>query len=137
MPSKGEQSVSGMKYRLALAAAIWASAIWLTIFPVFAEPQLPEDEEVRRILEKSLSVVEIDKEIARTQQQQTAISIKLAVEGELDKQKKSISKHQEDAGRVLRAYYTGERDFLLTALLSSDNLSSLLTMVDYFDFIFF
>ena len=137
MPSKGEQSVSGMKYRLALAAAIWASAIWLTIFPVFAEPQLPEDEEVRRILEKSLSVVEIDKEIARTQQQQTAISIKLAEsQGELDMQKKSISKHQEEAGTVLRAYYTGERDFLLTALLSSDNLSSLLTMVDYFDFIF-
>ena len=91
--------MSGMKYRLALAAAIWASAIWLTIFPVFAEPQLPQDEEVRRILEKSLSVVEIDKEIARTQQQQTAISIKLAEsQGELDKQKKSISKHQEDAG---------------------------------------
>lgn len=129
--------MTGMKHRPALVIAICAIAVWLTIFPVFAEPQLPQDEEVRRILEKSLSVVEIDKEIARTQEQQAAISTKLVQsQDELDNQKESMTKYQEEAGAVLRAYYTGERDFWLTALLSSDNLSSLLMMVDYFDFIF-
>ncbi|MFC5651703.1 coiled-coil domain-containing protein [Paenibacillus solisilvae] len=129
--------MTGMKHRRTLVIVVCAIATWLTIIPVFAQPQQPVDEEVRRILEKSLSVVEIDKEIARIVQQQTAISTKLVQsQSELDKQKASIAEHQEKAGAVLRAYYTGERDFMLTAVLSSDNLSSLLTMVDYFDFIF-
>ncbi|BBH21242.1 hypothetical protein Back11_25870 [Paenibacillus baekrokdamisoli] len=127
----------GMKRRPASALVVCAIAVWFTIYPVFAEPQVPNDEEVRRILEKSLSVVEIDKEIARTQLEQNRIKSKLAdSQEELDKKEQLIEKQREDAGEVLRSYYTGERDILLTALLSSHSLPELLTIFDYFDFIF-
>ncbi len=43
---------------------------------------------------------------------------------------------QEDAGRVLRAYYTGERDVLIGALLSFNKLTDLLVVMDYFEWIF-
>ncbi|MBW7453677.1 hypothetical protein ACFOLF_06625 [Paenibacillus sepulcri] len=123
------------KRRGLLAFAASALAIWLTVYPVLA--QSPEDEEVRRIMEKSLSVVELDKEITRIAEQQKAIA------GQLDQSRSSLQtqelimdKQREEAGAVLRAYYTGERDILMTALLKSGNLADLLTMLDYFNFIF-
>ncbi|RAP76930.1 hypothetical protein DL346_15070 [Paenibacillus montanisoli] len=119
------------------AFAVCALAVWLTIFPAFADPATPEDEEVRRMLEKSLSVVEIDKEIVRVQQQKQTVAEQLQVsQDKLKEQEQAIEKKREDAGKVLRAYYTGERDIWLTALLSVDNLSELLTLLDYFDLIF-
>ncbi|GGD71157.1 coiled-coil domain-containing protein [Paenibacillus nasutitermitis] len=123
------------KRRRLLAFAASAFAVWLTIFPVLA--QSPEDEEIRRIMEKSLSVVELDKEIARIADQQKTIS------GQLDQtrttladQEQAMDKHRKDAGAILRAYYTGERDILMNAVLNAGNLTDLLTMLDYFNFIF-
>ncbi|WP_308638897.1 coiled-coil domain-containing protein [Paenibacillus silvisoli] len=129
--------MKGTIRRRIAAFAVCALAVWLTIFPVFADPAQPEDEEVRRILEKSLSVVEIDKEIVRVQQQQQSVADQLqASQAKLKEQEQSIGKKRDDAGKVLRAYYTGERDIWLTAFVSVDNLSELLTLLDYFDLIF-
>jgi len=126
--------IKTLRRRMGTVALI-AAALWLTVYPVLA--MKPEDEEVRRILEKSLSSVELDKEIAHIAEQKTKISEELARSLEqLQQQEALMQTHQEDAGRVLRAYYMGERDLLLTALLSSDSLADLLAMIDYFDFIF-
>jgi hypothetical protein len=123
------------------AIAVCALAVWLTVFPVFAEapdpPQAPRDEETRTILEKSLSIVELDKEIARIEEQKSAISTALnSAEAKLAGQEKTVEQKREDAGRVLRAYYAGERDILLYALLSADSFSGLMTILDYLDTIF-
>lgn len=132
--------MKGKNRRRSAAIVIGLLAGWLTIFPVFADPDPvtpPQDEEVRRILEKSLSVVEIDKEIARIQEEQKTISAQLTTsKAKLSEQEQAIQKQREDAGKVIRAYYTGERDFLLTALFKTDNLSELFTLLDYFDLIF-
>lgn len=134
---KGEQRLIGLNRRPALVIATGAIVVWFMIYPVFAEPQLPDDEEVRQIIEKSLSVAEIDKEIARTQQEQNTIKSKLNdSQEELNKKEQAIDKQRKDAGKVLYSYYTGERDILLTALLSSKSLTDLLALFDYFDFIF-
>ncbi|SFS85380.1 hypothetical protein [Paenibacillus sp. BC26] len=129
--------MKGTIRRRIAAFAVCALAVWLTIFPVFADPAPPKDEEVRAILEKSLSVVEIDKEIARVKEQQQTILAQLDdSKVKLASQEQSIEKKREEAGKVLRAYYTGERDIFLTALVSADNLSELLQLLDFFDLIF-
>ncbi|SDW87420.1 hypothetical protein [Paenibacillus sp. CF384] len=128
--------MKGTIRRRIAAFAVCALAVWLTIYPVFADPATPKDEEVRAILEKSLSVVEIDKEIARVKEQQQTILAQLDdSKAKLASQEQTIEKKREEAGKVLRAYYTGERDIFLTALVSSDNLSELLQLLDFFDLI--
>ncbi|QHW30396.1 hypothetical protein GZH47_05745 [Paenibacillus rhizovicinus] len=129
--------MQGTKRRWTVSLAVFALAGWLTIYPALAEPAVPQDEETRSVLEKSLSVVEIDKEITRIQTEQAGVQAKLkSSQAELALQEDAIAKKRENAGQVLRAYYTGERDVLLTALLSARNLSGLLTVMDYFDYIF-
>ncbi|MBO7743862.1 hypothetical protein I8J29_06625 [Paenibacillus sp. MWE-103] len=129
--------MQGTKRRRAVSLAAAALALWLTISPALAEPAVPADEETRSVIEKSLSVVEIDKEIARIETEQTAVEAKLsASQAALDKQEADIDGKREEAGKVLRAYYTGERNSLLTALLSSRSLSGMLAILDFFDLIF-
>lgn len=129
--------MQGTIRRIAVALAVCALAGWLTIFPVLAEPQLPTDEATRDLVEKSLSVVEIDKEIARIQTEQTKVKASIAAsQDKLAEQEAAIAKKREDAGKVLRAYYTGERNVLLTAILSTRSLSSLFSVLDAFDYIF-
>ncbi|MFC4103932.1 coiled-coil domain-containing protein [Paenibacillus xanthanilyticus] len=126
---------SGTIRRGLLAAAIGAAALWLSVFPIVAAPQ--EEEDIRQLLEKSLSVVELDKEIARIAEQQTTVAGKLEASREaLARQEASIATRREEAGSVLRAYYMGDRDFLLTALVSSKTLDKLLATLDYFDVLF-
>ncbi|MFB9325441.1 hypothetical protein ACFFSY_05845 [Paenibacillus aurantiacus] len=121
--------------RRGLCAVAVGTALWLSVFPIFAAPQ--EEEDVRQLLEKSLSVVELDKEIARIAEQKTAVDGKLSASRQaLAKQEASIASRRDEAGRVLRAYYMGDRDFLLTALVSTNTLDNLLAMLDYFDVIF-
>ena len=125
-----------IRRRIAAFAAL-ALASWLMVYPALAKPAAPVDEETRSVLEKSLSVVEIDKEIGRIQTEQSAVQAKLASsQAALDKQEAAIVQKRADAGKVIRAYYTGERDVLLTALLSTRNLSGLLAVLDFFDQIF-
>ncbi|MBB3109038.1 hypothetical protein FHS18_001090 [Paenibacillus phyllosphaerae] len=126
---------TGMKRRRAGAVLAGAIAVWLTISPAFAA--VPSDDEIQSILEKSLSVVELDKEINRITLQKEAASRSLQQSRQaLDVQEQNIKSHQAEAGKVLRAYYMGERNILLTALISSQSLDKLLSMLDYIDVLF-
>ncbi|RED65761.1 coiled-coil domain-containing protein [Cohnella lupini] len=106
-----------------------AGALW----PVNAEP-LPE--ETRKLLEKSLSVVEIDREIERISglkgKTQTDIENN---EHKLSEQEIAIAVQREKAGRVLRSYYMGYKDFWLSALLNANSLPDLLKVWDTMDMI--
>jgi hypothetical protein len=95
-----------------------------------------EEEELRILLEKSLSITEIDKEIGRIAEQREAMTVRIGEAGQLiEAASLDVERHREQAGRVLRAYYTGERDLLLGALVSFDSVRDLLAMLDYFDVI--
>ncbi|MFD0962163.1 coiled-coil domain-containing protein [Paenibacillus chungangensis] len=106
--------------------------------PVMAMPIDPAatSDDVRVLLEKSLSVVEIDREIETIKQQQKVLeqSMKLA-QDELKKQENDIEAKRNDAGKVLRAYYMGERDMLYAALLSSKSWTTFFSIIDYIDII--
>jgi DNA repair exonuclease SbcCD ATPase subunit len=101
--------------------------------PVYAEP-LPEA--TKKLLEKSLSVVELDREIARISglkgDTETAIAHK---EDRLAQQEIAIAAQRERAGRVLRSYYMGYKDFWLSSLLSAKSLPELIKVWDLMDLI--
>jgi len=103
------------------------------MLPVYAEPLA---EETRALLEKSLSVTELDREIKRISGlkdvTQEAIT---ASEGQLARQELAIVAHKEKAGRVLRSYYMGYKDFWLASLLSASSLNELIRVWDMMDII--
>ncbi|MDQ0059385.1 coiled-coil domain-containing protein [Paenibacillus harenae] len=109
-------------------------ALLLIRLPVSAEPQPEVSDDIHSVLETSLSVVEIDKEIGRIQEEKQALLLSMAdKEQQLAEQQEKIESKREQAGSVLRAYYMGERDFLFTALLSANSLSDLFQIIDYAD----
>ncbi|WP_027088331.1 coiled-coil domain-containing protein [Cohnella panacarvi] len=103
------------------------------LVPVNAEPM---DEETRQLLEKSLSVVELDREIERISKlrEETQGSIE-TTERSLEQQEIAIVVQREKAGRILREYYMGHKDFWLDALLSSKSLPDLIRAWDMMDIV--
>ncbi|NQX44528.1 hypothetical protein HQN87_04215 [Paenibacillus tritici] len=99
-------------------------------------PSMPDNEETRKLLEQTLSSAEIEREIARiTVEQQTLEHEVAMLEKQAADKQTSIADKQEQAGAVVRAYYMGERDGLLTAFLSAKSISRLLALVDYYEII--
>lgn len=120
-------------------AVLFALLLLLTIaragalLPVYAEPL---DEATRKLLEKSLSVVEIDREIERIAKLRTETQASIeSSEKQLAQQEIAIAAAREQAGRVLRAYYMGHKDFWLSSLLSAESLPDLIRMWDLMDLV--
>jgi peptidoglycan hydrolase CwlO-like protein len=103
------------------------------IQPVYAEPY---SEETRKLLEKSLSVVEIDREIKRIEGLQSATQTEIKqTEDRLTRQQFAIAAAREKAGRVLRSYYMGYKNMWLSAALSADSLPELIRVLEWMDLI--
>ncbi|MFB5266192.1 coiled-coil domain-containing protein [Paenibacillus enshidis] len=115
-----------------LAAALLCLSLW-TSLPVKAAAI---DEQTRKILEDSLSIVEIDQEIERIGLQQAETQRRQQdLQKQLGIQRQQIQLQQERAGAVVRSYYMGERDQLLSILLGAKNLGQALTLIDYYEII--
>lgn len=113
-----------------------ASLVIALVFPLNHARAFPLSEEEQEILEKSLSIVEIDREIARVEmkQQDTERSM-LNLSKELARKEEKLLIAQERAGARLRAYYMGEREDLLAALLSVNSWKDFFTVLDYYQLI--
>ncbi|WP_308531126.1 hypothetical protein [uncultured Paenibacillus sp.] len=105
----------------------------LAVLPVAAEPFTAEEQQ---ILEQSLSIQEIDREIERieSRQQETEAALRV-LQGQLSDKNEQIRVSREQAGLRLRAYYMGERENLLYALLSVNSLKDFFTVLDYYQLI--
>lgn len=95
-----------------------------TVVPIiYAEP-LPD--ETRQLLEKGLSIAEIDREIERIaglrRQTMERMENTLSQIGRLEE---AAAAKREKSDEVLRAYYMGRKDFILSVLLSSRSLQDL------------
>ncbi|MGG4393192.1 hypothetical protein ABEX25_02605 [Paenibacillus thiaminolyticus] len=94
-------------------------------------------EAERRLLQQSLSVTELNKEIERIAAKESAAAgERRQTEDALRKQAAAFDQKREQAGRVLRAYYMGERDMLLQALLSARDEHAIWLLFDYYQFLF-
>lgn len=115
---------------LCLALLLSRVGIWQ---PVHAET-LPDN--ARELLEKSLSVSEIDRDIERVAALQTRTEQEIdSSAARLAAQELAIAAQREKAGRVLRSYYMGYNDFLLTVLLSSRSLHELFDAWDMLQYV--
>lgn len=93
-------------------------------------------EQTRKVLEDSLSIIEIDQEIKRIEVQQTeAQNRQQSLQKQLYRQREQIQWQRERAGAVVQSYYMGDRGQLLTVLLSARNIHQVLTLLDYYELI--
>jgi hypothetical protein len=122
---------------IGMLAAILVGITFALQLPVMAEKQEnPPDDGIRDLLEQSLSVVEIDKEILRIQEKRKELlSTMTEAEAALHEQELRIADKREQAGDVIHAYYTGERDSMFTALLTMKSWTSFFQVLDYIDII--
>ncbi|MED5020330.1 hypothetical protein P9847_23975 [Paenibacillus chibensis] len=103
---------------------------------LLADPVTPENADQQQILQKSLSIVEIDREIERVSKQQNDTQTEIKqLQDRLTEKQDQIKSRQERAGTVIRAYYMGERDNLFTILFSAKSLSNLLEIYSYYEMI--
>ncbi|WP_138493237.1 murein hydrolase activator EnvC family protein [Paenibacillus pinistramenti] len=117
-----------------LVTAAWFAASVLAPGTLLADPN-PDD--THQVLENSLSIIEIDREIAKIEQQQQDLEHSIAAnQSSLSAKEKEIGTSREAAGERIRAYYMGEREDLLAALLSVKSFRDFLTAYDYISLIF-
>lgn len=99
------------------------------VHPVLGAPS----QEANRILQDSLSVIEIDHEIERiSQEQATLFHRQQELQSHLTAQQEQMTLQRNRAGSVLRSYYMGERDKLLSVVLGAKSLKQLLSLYDYY-----
>jgi len=117
----------------ALYLSILLASVLLLPVKTSAAPMSPEE---LKVLQESLSIVELDREITRIEeeQRQTEQTIR-ELERQLSNKDEEIKDSREQAGRRLAAYYMGERESLLSALLSANSLKDFLSMLDYYQLI--
>ncbi|WP_314584513.1 hypothetical protein [Paenibacillus terrigena] len=125
-----------MKYWIRGLACLLCMVLLLTTWKPILILAEPTDEDTRQILEKSLSIVEIDHEIERIQKELDALKEQSsAIQDQLSAKNEQIEIKRKQAGQVLRAYYMGDRDSLLAAILSLDSLEKFFLVYDYYSII--
>ena len=120
-----------MFYTMTIPSAI-AEPTVETVAPI----QTENDEDLQQILQSSLSIVELDKEIERIGQKLEGLQQTLTLTAEqIDQQEVQISNKREQAGKVLLAYYMGERDGIIFNLLKSDTFEGFLLAIEFIELI--
>lgn len=101
--------------------------------PGAADPTL---EEMKLLLQKGLNLAELDQEIARLSSQEVKVGSKIAdTEQQILQNQEQVAATRIHAGKVLQAYYMGERTNMWMLLLSSRSLTDAITVYQYFDMI--
>ena len=112
------------------------SAIAEPTMETISPTQTDEDEDLQQILQSSLSVVELDKEIGRISQKLEVLQQTLTLtEDQIAQQEDQIAGKREQAGKVLLAYYMGERDGIFLNFLKSDTLEGILLAIEFVEII--
>ncbi|GAB2703049.1 hypothetical protein ACFQWB_01650 [Paenibacillus thermoaerophilus] len=99
-----------------------------------AETGSSEGSEFKDILQKALSVKQIDEELVRLKEREDSMKIRISeLETETVRQEQWAAETRKRAGRVIRSYYTGERQSLWLLLLSSKSLAQAVDLAIYLD----
>lgn len=94
-------------------------------------------DDIQRLLQKGLQIHEIDQELLRIADKEAATTKEIQeIENTLVSHGETVSKKQEQAGRVLRSYYMGQREALYLSLLKMDNLMDAIAVLDFIQIIF-
>lgn len=94
-------------------------------------------EETRKLLQKGLTIHEIDREIERLSRKEEQIGeLIVLTEQRIEHQNQAVELKRNSAGKVLRSYYMGQRESLFLSLLSMDNLYDMLVALDFMQIVF-
>ncbi len=120
----------GIYSKKIIAASIIGSILWLTLTTgTHAELTI---EETRKLLEESLTISEIDREITRLAHEEQKIAEQIiTTEESIINQVHLVELARIHAGKVLRSVYMGERDGLWLLLLDSKSFSDALVVYQY------
>ncbi|AJS57731.1 hypothetical protein [Paenibacillus sp. IHBB 10380] len=107
---------------------------------IYAEPEptspTTTDTYTQKLLQDSLSIVEIDSEIQRISARQTEMEQgQQRLQNQLLLKQEQIQDQQAQAGEIIRSYYMGERDFLFASILSAKSISNLAMIYGYYEII--
>jgi hypothetical protein len=117
--------------RLILGIVLCISLSLGSVAPGSAEPTL---EETRALLQKGLNLAELDQEIARLSAQDMKLAGQIAeTEQSIASNQEKVEKTREHAGKVLRAYYMGERVNIWMLVLSARSMSDAISIYEYFN----
>lgn len=123
-------------YRTILLLGICLLLVSSSLLPVVAEEQ-PALEHTRELLQKSLTIVELDREIERLSEQEVHLTAQIhKTDADIAEQEIKMAKARDNAGRVLRAYYMGERNQIWSLLLHTDSFSDAIAVYQYLNMIF-
>ncbi|MFB7812753.1 coiled-coil domain-containing protein [Paenibacillus chitinolyticus] len=123
------------KFHLTFCALLIGTS--LLFVPVHAENRTEaEKKETETLLQKGLTVHEIDREIARLAEEDVKLGGQLTdTEKKIAAQEIVVKDAKKRAGKVIRSYYAGERESLWSVLLSVRSLPDLLKTYEYLDII--
>lgn len=91
-----------------------------------------EIEQLKQLLQKGLTIHEMEQEIARLTSKEIDIMNEIkALERETVEQESLVAATKKQAGKVLRSYYLGERDSLWLLLLSLNSISEAIAALEF------
>lgn len=124
----------GKPLRYTALSALCAAFLLTGGLPGAADASL---DETKQLLQKGLTLVELDQEIARLSVQETRLGEDITkTEGLIRDNQVKVAETREHAGKVLRAYYMGDRGNLWMMLFSAKSLTEALSMYEYLSMIF-
>ena len=124
-----------MGKRIAALVASCLASLLLFSFGPLAQAELSIDE-IRQLLQESLTVTEIDREVERIADEEVMVEGRIRnTEEQIIVQTEHVAKAREHAGQVLRSYYMGDRDSLWLLLFTADSFADALSVYQYLSFI--
>ncbi|MDP5273136.1 coiled-coil domain-containing protein [Chengkuizengella axinellae] len=89
-------------------------------------------EETKKLLEKGLTIFEIDQELDRLTIKEENIAQEITeTKNSIEVQRQLADQSREKSGEILKKYYTRERDDLIQLLFSSESISEALTVLEF------
>lgn len=107
-------------------------------FTAFAETDNGKSvkTDAEALVQKGLTIAEIDRELERLKKEDAGLTVQIAeTETKLAAQGKLVEAKRRHAGRVLRAYYMGERDTLWLLLFSLHSFQDVVKTFEYLSMI--
>ncbi len=126
-----------MKNRIIGCLAAFAMIICLLpLAQTAAAEESAANQEAQELLQKGLTIYEIDLELERLNEQDEQIAGQIiSTEKEIELQDGKVQETRKHAGKVLRAYYTGERDSIWLLLFSLRSFSDVWKTFEYLSMI--
>lgn len=128
---------------------VWLVLIlmWIIYVPINSAAQQLENvldhqieteiDEIKLLLQKGLDIHELDRELNRlTLREQQLLQEMTKISDQLHETSDVVEQKKVHAGKIIRAYYTGEREALYLQVFKMDDLVDALVALDFLQMIF-